>query len=102
MLAAPNAVLSGIFFDPSSTTGAAIPDHLSDSSSSSTDNAGLMNRVAVAANDQFGDIAPDDTGTVHFTSSDPQVLSPGNDIFTDESLMPITQDIKQKDRPIWA
>ena len=91
------ALLSGLFFDPPSTTGAATPDLLNISSSPTTDAAGMVDSGTGTTANQFGNLATGYTGTVHFASSNPQVPSQGNDTFTAESLMPITQDIKRKD-----
>jgi subtilisin family serine protease len=96
-LAGANSVLSGIFFDPPSITGAATPDLLNISSSPTADAAGTIDSGAGTATNQLGNLVIDYTGTVHFASSNPQAPSQGNDTSTAESLMPITQDIKRKD-----
>src|SRR5262249_44361467 len=44
--------------------------------------AGLGGRATVTARDAYGNTATGYTGTVHFTSSDPQAVLPGNYTFT--------------------
>jgi hypothetical protein len=74
-LAGANSVLSGIFFDPPSITGAATPDLLNISSSPTADAAGTIDSGAGTATNQLGNLVIDYTGTVHFASSNPQAPS---------------------------
>ena len=96
------ALLSGIFFDPPSTTGAAKSDLSNISGAHAAEIAGTTRNVTVATDAQSDSLAANDAGIVCVTRSDPQALSPGNISVTAEPLMPITQDINQKDRPVWA
>jgi hypothetical protein len=48
----------------------------------STASTGIPTSVVVSAVDQFGNVAPGYTGTVHFTSSDPQAVLPADYTFT--------------------
>ena len=80
-LAGPNAVLSGLFFDPPSSTGAA-SDLLNISSSPTTDTAGIARNFTVTVLSPSGGTDTKYTGTIHFTSSDPQAVLPSNFTFT--------------------
>jgi hypothetical protein len=118
---AGNAVLGGLFFNSPLTTGATPSDVLSVSSLSNTDTAGTAQSFTVTALSPNEGTDTYHTSTIHVTRSDPQPALPANYTFTaadagvytfgnldvavdapDESLMPITQDIKRKERSIWA
>ena len=79
-IAGPNAELSGLFLDPPSTTEAATPDVLN-VSSPTTATAGTAQNFTVTAFSPNGGIDTHYSGTIHFTSSDPQAVLPGNYTF---------------------
>ena len=81
-LAYRRSLLSGIFFDPPSTSGGAAVDNLSISSAPTTDTAGIAQSFTVTAFSPIGGADTHYTGTVHFSSSDPQVTLPANYTFT--------------------
>ena len=76
------ALLSGLFFDPPSTSGAAIPDLLNISSSPTTDTTGAGQSFTVTAFSPNRGTDTHYTGTIHFTSSDPQAVLPASYTFT--------------------
>ena len=101
-LAGPNAVLSGLFFDPPSRTGAAVSDFSRISNPSTVDLAGATGNSTGAADDQTSS-RDGDRSTVHSTSTSLQALLPEeNDTFPEASPLPVVQDINRKDRPIWV
>jgi hypothetical protein len=77
-LAGPNAVISGLFFDPPS----AASDTLSVSGLPSPETAGTQETFTVTALTPGGTTDTNYTGTIHFTSTDPQAVLPANYLFT--------------------
>ena len=94
-IAGPNAELSGLFLDPPSTTGAAKSDVLN-ISYPTTDTAGTPQSFTVTALSPSGGTDTHYTGTIHFTSSDPQAVLPGNYMFntTDAGVHTFTVALK--------
>jgi subtilisin family serine protease len=75
-LAGANSVLSGLFFDAPSATAQASPDHLSVSTASANDIAGVPQTFTITALLPSGAVDTHYTGTVQLTSTDPQALLP--------------------------
>ena len=99
-LAGADSVLSGIFFDPPSTSGSATSDLSNNSGSRAAEIAGMTRNGITVPDAQSGILAADDAGILHITSNDRQASSPGNNFVVYELLMPITQDIKRENKPI--
>ena len=79
-MAGANAVLSGLFLDPSTSNNTA--KTLTIAGVPSTVTAGTTYSVTVTAYDAYGNVATGYTGTVSLTSSDPHAVLPASYTFT--------------------